>query len=74
MRNEVYGEAKLDISLPVISESSVLGMLEAAYKLDDNGIMKIEMVITDNKGNIHNVNVNGWEFIIDRFIGEGEDE
>ncbi|WP_299831202.1 hypothetical protein [uncultured Metabacillus sp.] len=69
MRNEVYGEAKLDISVPVESYND-LGILEANYKLDVDRIVFAELRVTDINGAIHNVRVHNIETDLHRFFDE----
>lgn len=70
MKNEVYGEAKLDISIPVEANEETLGLLEANYKLDTDRITHIELTVTTIDGKIHTVRVHNLDVNLDKFTDE----
>lgn len=71
MKNEVYGEARVDISLPIEAMNEELGILEANYKMDTERISYAELKIIDLNGKVNTVRVHNLEIInLDRFTDE----
>ena len=72
MRNEVYGEVKLDVSVPTDAQTEEMALLKAGYDYSDLGIREIVLEIHREDGSVEKVKVNGWEIVLDRFFGDGE--
>ncbi|MGG3892006.1 hypothetical protein [Metabacillus fastidiosus] len=61
IKNEVYGEATIDLSVEVDSDNETMGMLEAGYKLDPDRIIYAELLIRTIDGQVIKVNVHNLE-------------
>ncbi|PAD70734.1 hypothetical protein CHH83_02705 [Bacillus sp. 7586-K] len=71
MRNEVYGEVRVDISVPIDAMDNELGVLEANYRMDIERIAYAEIKIIDLNGKVNTVKVHNLEIInLDRFTDE----
>lgn len=73
MKNEIYGNLNLAISMPVRSENENMAVLEANYYASGITIDEVRVTLINYKtGRIHNVVVHDWNICWNRFFGENE--
>ena len=70
MRNEVYGEIRLDVSVPTDERTEEMALLKTGYDYSDLGIVSVVLEIVRNDGTVERVKVHNWEIVLDRFFGE----
>lgn len=72
MRNEVYGELKLDVSVGTDETNEELALLQAAYELSDLRVKRWELkaIMEDDSEKV--ANVHNWNMTMERYFGEGE--
>jgi hypothetical protein len=73
MKNEIYGNLNLAVSMPVKSANESMAVLEAHYYASDLTIDEVKVILINHKtGRIHNVQVHNWDIEWERFFGEDE--
>jgi len=73
MKNEVYGNLNLAISMPVKSENERMAVLEANYHASDLTIDEVEVTLINYRTRrVHKVTVHNWGIEWERFFGEDE--
>lgn len=73
MKNEVYGNLNVTISMPVSSRNERLAILEANYKVSELTIDEVKIVFINYKtGQVHIVDVHDWNIDWERFFRENE--
>jgi hypothetical protein len=73
MKNEVYGNLNLAISMPVRSENESMAVLEANYHASDLTIDEVEVTLINYRTRrVHKVTVHNWDIEWERFFGENE--
>lgn len=66
--NEVYGEVRLDVSVPVTGENEGLGVLQANYDYHNDRFVECEVVFKDDKGNAFSMKVHNWDILLDTYF------
>jgi hypothetical protein len=73
MKNEVYGNLNLAISMPVRSENESMAVLEANYHASDLTIDEVEVILINYRTRrVYKVTVHNWDIEWERFFGEDE--
>lgn len=72
MRNEVYGELKLDVSVGTVETNEELAMLQAAYEMCNLKIKRLEVKAIMEDDSVEEFKVHNWNMSVEKYFGEDE--
>ena len=73
MKNEIYGNLNLAISMPIRSKNENMAVLEANYHASDLTIDEVEVTLINYRTRqVYKITVHNWNIKWERFFGEDE--